>query len=95
MLDGWLVIFTGPKLIEELRRSPDDELSSVEGTAEVCRHHRLPRFLAFCRDARGLCLCTPDNDARRGGTETGTYTGLCTIIAQSSIVYAHHPIAGG
>lgn len=35
MLDGWLVIFTGPKLIDELRRSPDDELSSVEGTAEV------------------------------------------------------------
>ena len=38
MLDGWIVIFTGPKLIDELRKSPDDELSSVEGTAEV----RLP-----------------------------------------------------
>ena len=36
MLDGWLVVFTGPKLIDELRKSPDDELSSVEGTAEVC-----------------------------------------------------------
>ncbi|TFK79819.1 cytochrome P450 [Polyporus arcularius HHB13444] len=35
MLDGWLVIFTGPKLIDELRRSPDEELSADEGVAEV------------------------------------------------------------
>ena len=39
MLDGWLVVFTGPKLIDELRRSPDEELSSVEGTAEVRFSH--------------------------------------------------------
>ncbi len=36
MLDGWLVVFTGPKLIDELRRSPDEELSAVEGTTQVC-----------------------------------------------------------
>ena len=35
MLDGWLVVFTGPKLIDELRRSSDDELSAVEGTTQV------------------------------------------------------------
>ena len=35
MLDGWLLIVTGPKLIDELRRSPDDELSSTEGTTQV------------------------------------------------------------
>ena len=43
MLDGWLVVFTGPKLIDELRKSPDDELSSVEGTAEVCFPVSYPR----------------------------------------------------
>ena len=43
MLDGWLVVFTGPKLIDELRKSPDDELSSVEGTAEVCLPVSYPR----------------------------------------------------
>ena len=35
MLDGWLVVFTGPKLIDELRRASDDELSAVEGTTQV------------------------------------------------------------
>ncbi len=40
MLDGWLVIFTGPKLIDELRRSPDEELSADEGVAEVSRPER-------------------------------------------------------
>ncbi|KAI8989894.1 cytochrome P450 [Trametes punicea] len=35
MLDGWLAIFTGPNLIDELRRSADDEFSSVEGTAQI------------------------------------------------------------
>nr|BED42931.1 cytochrome P450 monooxygenase [Trametes versicolor] len=35
MLDGWLAIFTGPKLIDELRRCSDDELSAVEGASQV------------------------------------------------------------
>ena len=35
MLDGWLAVFTGPQLIDELRRSSDDELSAVEGTSQV------------------------------------------------------------
>ncbi len=54
MLDGWLVIFTGPKLIDELRRSPDEELSADEGVAEVSR-----RALT---GARGL-TCEPVPDA--------------------------------
>lgn len=37
MLDGWLAIFTGPKLIDELRRCSDDELSAVEGASQVTR----------------------------------------------------------
>ena len=41
MLDGWLVVFTGPKLIDELRRSPEEELSANEGTAEVGSVHLL------------------------------------------------------
>ncbi|KAI0371432.1 cytochrome P450 [Pilatotrama ljubarskyi] len=35
MLDGWLAVFSGPKLIDELRKSSDDELSAVEGTSQV------------------------------------------------------------
>ncbi|OSC97933.1 cytochrome P450 [Trametes coccinea BRFM310] len=35
MLDGWLAVFTGPKLIDELRRSPDDVLSAAEGASQV------------------------------------------------------------
>ena len=49
MLDGWLLIVTGPKLIDELRRSPDDELSSTEGTTQV---NLLPR-LVLSRDRLG------------------------------------------
>lgn len=41
MLDGWLAIFTGPKLIDELRRCSDDELSAVEGASQV-NHLFLP-----------------------------------------------------
>ena len=52
MLDGWLVVFTGPKLIDELRRGPDDDLTSVEGTAEV----RSPRRPLHNRaDAHTVC----------------------------------------
>ncbi|KAI0684429.1 cytochrome P450 [Earliella scabrosa] len=69
MLDGWLVVFTGPKLIDELRRSPDEELSSVEGTAEVLqlRHTLGPGVddqfhVAVVRDklTRNLAALYPD-----------------------------------
>ena len=43
MLDGWLVVFTGPKLIDELRRASDDELSAVEGTTQVRPPFRFSR----------------------------------------------------
>ena len=51
MLDGWLLIVTGPKLIDELRRSPDDELSSTEGTTQVIS---LLSYLAPSRLTIGL-----------------------------------------
>ncbi|KAI0638659.1 cytochrome P450 [Trametes polyzona] len=35
MLDGWLAVLTGPKLIDELRKCSDDELSATEGTNQV------------------------------------------------------------
>ncbi|KAI0650914.1 cytochrome P450 [Trametes meyenii] len=35
MLDGWLVVFNGPQLIDELRKCSDDELSAVEGASQV------------------------------------------------------------
>ena len=33
--DQWLVIVSGPKMIEELRRRPDDEMSLIEAADEV------------------------------------------------------------
>ncbi|KAI1791098.1 cytochrome P450 [Ganoderma leucocontextum] len=69
MLDGWIVIFTGPKLIDELRRSPDDELSSVEGTNQILqlRHTLGPGIydqfhVAVVRDklTRNLAVVYPD-----------------------------------
>ncbi|OBZ79756.1 Ent-kaurene oxidase [Grifola frondosa] len=35
MLDQWLVVVSGPKLIDDLRKSPDDHLSFLEGAAEL------------------------------------------------------------
>jgi hypothetical protein len=32
----WLVILSNPKLIDELRRAPDDELSFLDSVNEVC-----------------------------------------------------------
>ena len=58
MLDGWIVIFTGPKLIDELRESPDDELSSVEGAAEVRRSSPISS-----PPLRALCCCAPPPSA--------------------------------
>ncbi|KAH9884927.1 cytochrome P450 [Cubamyces lactineus] len=69
MLDGWLAVFTGPKLIDELRRSSDDELSAVEGTSQVLqlRHTLGPGVddqfhVAVVRDklTRSLQVLCPD-----------------------------------
>ncbi|TBU42680.1 cytochrome P450 [Dichomitus squalens] len=69
MLDGWLLVFTGPKLIDELRRSPDDELSSMEGSTQVLqlRHTLGPGIddqfhVAVVRDklTRNLAAVFPD-----------------------------------
>ncbi|KAI0368877.1 cytochrome P450 [Pilatotrama ljubarskyi] len=35
MLDNWMVVVSGPKLVDELRRRPDDELSFVEAIADI------------------------------------------------------------
>lgn len=35
-LNRWLVIVSGPTLVEELRQAGDDELSSLEATVDVC-----------------------------------------------------------
>lgn len=52
MLDGWLAIFTGPKLIDELRRCSDDELSAVEGASQVTH------LLLFLLDAELTAVFT-------------------------------------
>lgn len=36
-LNHWLIVVSGPHLIEELRQAPDDELSFSEGINEVGR----------------------------------------------------------
>ena len=35
LLQHWMVVVSGPKMVEDLRRRPDDELSFTEGTEEV------------------------------------------------------------
>lgn len=35
LLQHWMVIVSGPKMVDELRRRRDDELSFTEGTEEV------------------------------------------------------------
>lgn len=37
--DKWIVIISGPKLVEELRQAPDDTLSFSQGVAEVKSDH--------------------------------------------------------
>ena len=79
MLDGWLLIVTGPKLIDELRRSPDDELSSTEGTTQVISppsltsprliltHDRLgTHLLSFVNSTSSLASIVPHARARCG-----------------------------
>lgn len=36
-LDGWHVIVSGNKLVEELRKAPDDQLSFLEAVTDVSR----------------------------------------------------------
>ena len=35
LLDQWTVVVSGPKMVDELRKRPDEELSFIEGTEEV------------------------------------------------------------
>ncbi|KAI1793056.1 cytochrome P450 [Ganoderma leucocontextum] len=35
LLQHWMVVVSGPKMVDELRRRPDDELSFTEGTEEI------------------------------------------------------------
>ena len=35
LLDQWLVVVSGPKMVDELRRRPDEELSFMEGIEDV------------------------------------------------------------
>lgn len=35
-LDSWLVIVSGPKMIDDVRRRPDGEMSFDAGVQEVC-----------------------------------------------------------
>ena len=60
MLDGWLVVFTGPKLIDELRRASDDELSAVEGTTQVRPSPPVSHGERFiCHPSRPRCRHPP------------------------------------
>ena len=36
-MDQWMVVVSGHKLVEEMRRRPDDELSFTEAIESVCR----------------------------------------------------------
>ena len=35
MLQRWLIVISGPRLIEEVRRLPDDQVSFIEALEEV------------------------------------------------------------
>ena len=35
MLDRWLVVISGPELIEEVRKFPDDQVSFLDAVEEV------------------------------------------------------------
>ena len=53
MLDRWLVVISGPELIEEVRKFPDDQVSFLDAVEEVglllCgqRSTRLSRMDSF------------------------------------------------
>lgn len=36
MMDRWMVVLTGPELVEELRKIPDDKLSFDHAMRDVC-----------------------------------------------------------
>lgn len=36
LTDRWLVVVSGPKLVEELRKLPDDKMSFLDAIADVC-----------------------------------------------------------
>ncbi|KAI0827308.1 cytochrome P450 [Trametes gibbosa] len=70
MLDRWLVIVTGSKLVEEVRRRPDDELSNLDGLSAFAQTkytlgaatHQDPYHVEVIRDklTRGLPTVFPD-----------------------------------
>lgn len=35
MLDRWIVIASGQKLVEEMRKCPDEELDNMDGLGQV------------------------------------------------------------
>lgn len=35
MMTQWMIVVTGPKLLEDIRRAPDDQLSFLDAIAEV------------------------------------------------------------
>ncbi|KAH9849220.1 cytochrome P450 [Lenzites betulinus] len=69
-LDRWLVIATGPKLVEEVRRRPDDELNNLDGLGAFAQTkytlgeatHEDPYHVEVIRDklTRGLPAVFPD-----------------------------------
>ena len=38
MITQWMIVVTGPQLIEDVRRATDDHLSSKDAFAEVISH---------------------------------------------------------
>ena len=49
MLTQWMVVVTGPQLIEDVRHASDDQLSSSEAFAEViCHAHTCNLSLTLC-----------------------------------------------
>ena len=36
LMDQWMVVVSGHKLVEDMRRRPDDELSFTEAIESVC-----------------------------------------------------------
>lgn len=38
MLTQWMIVATGPELIEDMRRASDDQLSASDAFAEVICH---------------------------------------------------------
>ncbi|EIW64803.1 cytochrome P450 [Trametes versicolor FP-101664 SS1] len=70
MLDRWLVVASGPKLVEEVRKRPDEELDNIDGLGQFVQTkytlgedvHNDPFHADIIRDklARGLPAVLPD-----------------------------------